>query len=450
MKRVLIVDDDMAVTNYFLVALTQTETYEPVIVNDSRGVPALLAQDHFDVIVLDLDMPDVSGVDILKHLRGEGIRTPVIVLTGVGDVELAVKSMKLGAFDYLTKPVDDDHFLEVLGEAVEHGALQRSLKELPPQPRREDLAHPAAFEAFVTSDPRMIRLFHEAERMAAGNQTVLVVGEQGTGREMLARAMHGIGARRAAPFVVADVSACAAAVLPSLLFGQAKSWRGVEGERKGLIEQAAGGTLFIDHVERMDVPVQMRLKRVIQTNEFYRERSTHVMKADARLIVGSTEDLASADYKGAFSRDLLYHLTANALRIPSLRERPGDIPLLAEHALRREAGKAGKRIEGLAPEALGFLAQFPFPGNERELESVVATAVSRCGGSRLSLDDLPACLREAAAAVGHKKLADVERDYVLQVLQHCGGDRAKAAAELGIAVPDLDRILGPENGSAPR
>lgn len=457
MKKILLVDDDVAVTNHFLVALTQTERFEPVIVNDSRGVPDLLAGERFDAIILDLDMPDVSGVDILKLMREKDLRTPVVVLTGVGDVDLAVKSMKLGAFDYLTKPVDDEHLLDVLEEAVAHGALHRTLSELPAEPKREDLAHAAAFEGFVTAHPKMIRLLHEAEKMAAGEITVLIVGERGTAREALAHAMHRVSSRRGGPFVVADALGDARDVFPAMLFGQAPGWRDAAEERQGLLEQAAGGTLFIDHIERLSLAVQLRLKRVIQTGKYYRENSTHVMTAEARLIVASTEDLASPQYKGPFSPDLLYHLTVNTLRVPSLRDRGEDIPLLVDHVMRQESRKTGKRIDACAPEVLEFLAGYAFPGNDRELESVIAGAVLRCEGERITMKDLPPCVQEpagcgeapAAEEFEPRKLAEIERDYVVRMLKFCNGDKAAAAARLGVTPRQLDQILAEKRKGTP-
>lgn len=458
MRRILIVDDDIAVTNYFRVSLAQTEEFESAVVNDARHVADLLARERFDVILLDMDMPEVSGADILKLMRENDIRTPVVVLTGVGDVDLAVKAMKLGAFDYLTKPVDDEYLLGILRQAVEFSAVHQSLNELPPQPKREDLAHRAAFEGFITQHPKMIRLLHEAEKMAAGDMTVLIIGERGTVREPLARAMHQVSRRRAGPLVAADVSAESPEVLPSVLFGQARSWGGAAEEREGLLEEAAGGTLFVDHIEHLGIPAQLRLKRVIQTGEYYRDNTTHVLTANVRLIVASTQDLASPEYKGSFSKDLLYHLMVNVLRIPPLRARREDIPLLAEHVMRREAGRAGKAACRLAPDVVGFLGRYPFPGNDRELEAMIASTVLRCESEQIALSDLPPYALEAGEGAGPtaagvfepRKLAEVEKDYVVHMLKYCGGDKKRAAAELGISVRQMDGIVANGQGPAPR
>jgi DNA-binding NtrC family response regulator len=456
-KKILIVDDDAAVTNYLLVFLTQTERFDPVIVNDSRIVPDQLAREQFDVVLLDMDMPEVSGADILKLMRQRGIQTPVVVLTGVGGVDLAVRAMKLGAFDYLTKPVDDDHLLEVLELALQQGALHRTLNELPAEPKREDLAQGAVWEGFITQDARMIRLLHEAEKMASGDMTVLIIGEHGCGREKLARAIHEASPRRSAPFAALDAAAVKSRdELPSMLFGRARVWRGETKERPGLLEGAAGGTLFLDSLERLGIPLQIRLKRVIHAGEFYREHSTRVLTADVRFIVASTRDLTVPEEELGFSKDLLYHLRVNTLRIPPLRERGEDVPMLAEHLMRREAVRAGKDIRAISSEALDALRRYPFPQNDAELALIVASAVVRETSGVITAAALPAYVREPPAGAAERivehfeprRLIDMERDYVARMIQHCGGDREKAAAELGISLSQLDTML--ETGVGPR
>jgi DNA-binding NtrC family response regulator len=455
-KKILIVDDDAAVTNYLLVFLTQTERFDPAIVNDSRIVPDLLTREQFDVVLLDMDMPEVSGTDILKLMRQRGLQTPVVVLTGVGGVDLAVRSIKLGAFDYLTKPVDDDHLLEVLELALQQGALHRTLNELPAQPKREDLAHGAVWEGFITRDARMIRLLHEAEKMASGDITVLIIGEHGCGREKLARAIHEASPRRGAPFAALDAAAVRSRdELPAMLFGRARVWQGTTKERPGLLEGAAGGTLFLDSLEQLGIPLQIRLKRVIHTGEFYREHSTRVLAADVRFIVASTLDLTLPEGELGFSKDLLYHLRVNTLRIPPLRERTDDIPVLAEHLMRREAVRAGKDVRAISSEALDALRRYPFPQNDAELALIIASAVIRETSDVITSAALPGYVREPpAGAVDRisehfepRRLIDMERDYIARMIQHCGGDREKAAAELGISLAQLDSML--ETGVGP-
>jgi DNA-binding NtrC family response regulator len=450
-KRILIIDDDVAVTNYFLVLLTQTERYEPVIVNDARRVPELLKACQFDAVILDIDMPELNGVEILRMMHERENPTPVVVLTGVGDVEPAVKAMKYGAFDYLVKPADDEHLLEVLDQAVEHGRLRRLLSALPLRPRREDLAHRAAFGSFITADPRLIRILHEAEKMALGESTIFISGELGTPRGTLALAIHRISPRRDGPFVAFDVSSAAPESATSRIFGAARAWREASEERRGLVEDAEGGTLFIDHVECLGEPAQLRLKRLIQGGEFYRDNSTAVLESNARFVAGSALELDSDEGREVFSQTLLYHLMINFLRIPPIRERRGDIRLAAGEAVRREAERMGKAVDGLEPAVLDFLERLPFPGNDAEVESVVAGAVLHCEGARVAMEDLPPCLLESMDHAFSpdsrcpRKLADVERQYVVETLESCHGDRGDAAARLGISIEQIWEIV-PEDG----
>jgi DNA-binding NtrC family response regulator len=264
MKKVLIVDDDVAVTNYFLVFLVQTGLYEPVVANDSRVVEELLARGPFDAVLLDMDMPDVSGMDILRSMRMKGDDTPVVVVTGVSDVDLAVRAMKLGAFDYLTKPVEEQHLLEVLENAIEHRTLRRTIDGLPRKLTRQGLAHPAAFQPLPTQYHGMIRLFHEAERLAASDVSIFIWGEGGTGKESMARAIHQASPRSAAPFVAVEADGQDPERLPALFFGRAGDWRGTDDETPGLLDRAERGTIFLDNIETMTMPMQVKLKRLIQ------------------------------------------------------------------------------------------------------------------------------------------------------------------------------------------
>ena len=446
MKKVLIVDDDVAVTNYFMVFLMQTEVFEPTVVNDSRKVMRLLEQEDFDVIMLDLDMPNVSGMEILDMMRSRKISVPVVILTGVNDVDLAVKSMKRGAFDYLTKPVDDEYLLEVLDNAIEHGAVHTTIDMLPKSLSREDLGNEAAFEHLPTQDPAVIRMFHQAERMAEGDLSIFIWGERGTGKESLARAVHNASPRVDRPFIAVDSGSHSAEQFSAELFGRAKEWGGRNEEVGGFLEAASGGTLFIDHIENMSLPVQVRLKRVIQTSEYYRDNSTEILKCDVRLIVASTQDLTSSMYRESFSRDLLYHLMVNSIRIPPLRERKDDIPLLARHFLDIETDRTGKEIEGFSEELLQLLKEYSFPDNVQELKNIIAFAVVNTPeGESLTPSSLSPYIRERlvpgdiSGGFTPMKLQDKVTDHVLKTMEYCGGDRKDAARLLGV---DIDRLEG--------
>ncbi len=446
MKKVLIVDDDVAVTNYFMVFLMQTEVFQPTVINDPREVEKALQQEDFDVIMLDLDMPNVSGMDILDMMNSRGINIPVLILTGVNDVDLAVKSMKRGAFDYLTKPVDDEYLLEVLDNAIEHGAVHSNIDQLPKSLSREDLGNKAAFEHLPTQDPAVIRLFHQAERMAEGDLSIFIWGERGTGKELLARAIHNASPRVDKPFIAVDSSSHSPDQFSPELFGRAKEWGSGEEELSGFLETASGGTLFVDNIENLSLPVQVRLKRVIQTNEFYRDNSTEIRKCDVRFIVASTQDLTSSKYRDSFSRDLLYHLMINSIRIPSLRERVGDIPLLARHFLQREAERTGREITGFTDELLELLKKYNYPDNVQELKNIIASAVVNSEGDTLGIESLSPYIREriipgeAAGDFVPMQLKDKISDHVRKTLEYCGGDRKNAARLLGIPAEELDEL----------
>lgn len=447
MKKVLIVDDDIAVTNYFMVFLMQTERFEPTVINDSRQVEDLLKREKFDVMMLDLDMPNISGMDILNIMRSENISIPVVILTGANDVDLAVRSMKRGAFDYLTKPVDDENLIEVLDNAIEHGAMSEKIDELSETLSPEELTNREAFDHLPTRNQDMLRLFHHAERVARGDLSVFIWGEQGTGKEHLARAIHKASPREKGPFIAVDGASHQQEDFSSELFGRDRDWGGKQEAKQGFIEAAAGGTLFIDNIECLSLPVQVRLKRVIQNSEFYRDNSTEIRKSDLRIIVSSTEDLTSKKYRDSFSRDLLYHLMVNSINIPSLRERSEDIPLLAEHFLKAELKrlKRDQNEVSFSQEFMDLLMQYSYPDNVQELQNIVAGAVVGTDGDAITPDSLSPYIREritpgeAQGEFTPSKLCEVIAEHIEKTLEYCGGNESQAAELLGVSLDELTR-----------
>ncbi len=449
MKRILIVDDDVAVTNYLMVALMQTDRFEVTVINDSRQVLETLDRSSFDIMLLDMDMPEVSGMDILRRRSERGIDIPVVVLTGVPDVNLAVKAMKLGAFDYLVKPVEDEQLVEVLESALRHHAMNRSIQQLPPELSREDLADPAAFEHVPTQDAAMIRVLHTAERMARSDMAVFISGERGTGKEALAKAIHKASPRCREPFVAVEAAAADPAQFPADFFGQARRWGGQEDERPGFLEQAGAGTLFLDNIDQLTMPMQVRLRRVVQEGEYYREASTEIRSSQARFVVSSTCDLTAKEYKGLFDRDLLYHLMVNNLVIPPLRERREDLPLLADHFLRRYRERFRRNVHSFHPSWFDALARYDFPDNVQELRSIVkASLVATDDGQPITVDALPTWIRDRIEGGAPDPLAapeplrEVEREHVQRAMRYYKGDRERTARELHITVSELDELLG--------
>lgn len=442
-KKVLIVDDDVAVTNYFMVFLMQTELFEPDVENDSRQVMDRLKDNRYDVIMLDLDMPNVTGMEILQKMRAAGIQVPVVILTGASDVDLAVRSMKHGAFDYLTKPVDDEHLLEVLDAAVEMGTMQRSIEQLPEKMAAGELDNQAAFAHLPTENEVMLTLFHEAETFAAGSLNLFIHGERGTGKKWLARAIHQASPRADRPFLALDCTTFTPDEFSAELFGRAADWKGATEDKAGVLEQVEGGTLFINNIEHMSPPVQVRLNHAIQSGEFYRDNSTEIRACDARFIMSSTHDLTSSRFHETFSRDLLYHVTTNSLKIPALRERPCDVPLLAKHFLEEENRRNNKNITEISDEFLALLKDYFFPGNVQELRKLIMAAVALTTDDVLDVDDISNYSRErlTLGAFAHgfepRTLQDVIRSHVVDTVRYCEGDRKEAARFLDITEEEL-------------
>lgn len=452
MNKVLIVDDDVAVTNYFMVFLMQTERFESTVVNDSREVEALLQRETFDVIMLDLDMPNVSGIDILNMMRSKAVKTPVIILTGANDVDLAVKSMKRGAFDYLTKPVDDEHLIKVLDNAIEHGAISKKIDQIPVTLSQEELKDKKNFEHLPTVNPDMILLFRNAERVAKCDLSIFIWGEQGTGKESLAKSIHQTSLRADGPFVAVDCTAHRQIDLSSELFGRAKDWNGRHDEKQGFIEAAAGGTLFIDNIDYLELPVQAKLKRVIQNSEFYRDNSLDIQKSNVRIIVSSTCDLTSSKYHDTFSRDLLYHLMVNSMKIPPLRARAEDIPLIIDYFLKQELTKLNRESSDLSvsKDLLNLLMQYSYPDNVQELQNIIACAVIGTKGNEITLDTLSPYIRGKIAPEGTYSdfspatLKDIILEHIEGTIKYCGGNIDQIAELLDISVDEVRAYL-PEN-----
>ena len=449
MKKILIADDDVAVTNYLMVFLMQTGEFEPTVVNDSRDVAGILDRENFDILLLDMDMPNVSGLDILQSMREQGDDTPVVVLTGVSDVDLAVNAMKLGAFDYLLKPVDDEKLITVIESAIDQGIINRTIEQLPSALTRDELKHKAAFDDFPTQNQNMIRMLHQAEKIADSDLSIFIWGESGTGKEAIARAIHNAGPRQNGPFIAIDAKSQDPEDFPAFFFGQAKGWSGSKDETHGILEVADGGTMFLNNIDALSLPMQVRLKRVIQNGEYYRESSARILNIDVRMIVSSTHDLTSPEYADTFQRDLLYHLMVNSISIPPLRERCDDVPLLADWFLKEEAEKAGKEITGYTDGFIDILRHYDFPDNVQELRTIIASAVVHEDSGVLTESSIPSFIIERIKpsaevpepAFHPRKLDSVVKEHVMRTLEFYNNDIEKAADALGVLPEEIDRIV---------
>jgi len=448
MYEVMIVDDDMAVANYLMVFLSQQEVYHPTVVSDPHQVLELMNVQRFDAVILDIDMPGLSGIDLLNAFDERELTTPVVVLSGVNDAELAVRSLKLGAFDYLAKPVEDDYLLDVLGRAVSSRTLRSRLEQLPSRLSRRDLDHEEVFARLKSRHPKMIRIFHQVEKMAAGNLNIFIHGELGTGRRTLARVIHEASPRREHPFVAVNAASHDPEQFAASLFGVAEGWQGAPEEQTGYLDQAHRGTLFIANIGRMPKAVQHRLDRVLRTGESYREGSAELHSVDTRLITASSRDLTADSYDDSFFRQLLYHLRTNVVNLPPLRLLPEDIPLLAEHFLAKEARAAGRGEIHLDPELATLLKGYHFPGNHEELRDIIATTIRKLDGDTMTVTSLPHYIlrrirhgREEAGGFMPRPLDEAIRDHVVRTVKFLNGDRKVASEKLGIGLDEVSAHL---------
>jgi DNA-binding NtrC family response regulator len=385
-------------------------------------------------------MPVVTGMEVLRHVRRSHPDLEVVVITGVGDVELAVESMKLGAYDYLCKPVEPDRLIGCLDRALERSRMGEELRRVREKGGKHGPRFQEAFKDFVTQSRGLLRTMSEVERIALSNNSVLIRGESGTGKELVARAIHQIGGRADKPFITVNAPAFASALFDSQFFGHERgAFTGAESAASGVFEEADGGTLFLDEIGDIELPVQSKLLRVLQSGEYYRLGSTRKRGADVRILSATNTDLDKAIEAGRFRRDLYYRLSISSILLPPLRERKGDVELLAYHFLDKYCAANGKVIRSIAEEVMEILEGHDFPGNVRELENVIASAVVLETGETLSLSSLAPPLRAAAARSGivprevRRTLADMEAEHIRAVMESTSGNRSAAARILGIS-----------------
>ncbi|HZD54974.1 MAG TPA: sigma-54 dependent transcriptional regulator [Candidatus Aquicultoraceae bacterium] len=441
MNRILILDDDQAVLNYFRVLLLQTGRFEVEALSDSTKAFGAIDSGGFDLLLLDMDMPGVTGREVLEHVRRDHPGLEVVIITGVEDVELAVESMKMGAYDYLCKPVDDSRLLTTLDRALERSRLRGEIDRLRDRIGLEGLAHREAFQGILTQDRRFVRTLRKVEQIAASDNNVLIWGESGTGKELVARAIHRIGRRRDRAFVAVNAGTLASELFASEFFGHDRgAFTGAVRAKAGLFEEADGGILFLDEIGELELPVQAKLLRVLQSGEYFRLGSTRERGADVRIVAATNKDLEAEIARGRFRRDLYYRLNISSIYLLPLRDRRGDVELLAHHFLEKHARLNGKSTAGISDEVMALLEGYDYPGNVRELENIIAGAVVLETGGALGRHSLPPYLVKAVARAepsvppeARKTLEELEAEHVRAVLVHAGGNRTAAAAVLGIS-----------------
>jgi DNA-binding NtrC family response regulator len=442
-RKILIIDDEQAVLNFLNVLLMQAGTYHVDILQDSRQALDRLHKGAYDLLLLDMDMPHVTGLDILQGIEKQGIDLETIVLTGVEDVELAVSAMKAGAYDYLKKPVDNDLLLITMDRAIERKAMRQELAELKMDVRWESLENPSLFESIITRSQKMIKIFRWVENLAMTSTSVLIMGESGTGKELIARAIHKASARSEKPFIAVNAGVFAQELFASEFFGHIRgAFSGAYQDKKGFLEEAEAGTLFLDEIGELPMEAQVKMLRVLQDGEYFRVGSTKLMRSDVRLLAATNKNLWEEIEKGLFRRDLFFRLNVNTLSLPPLREREGDIALLSRHFLRRYCEQNNRKIGSLSREVLELLEHYSFPGNIRELQNIIQSAALFEQSEILRLSSLPSQFLEMVRkpvpssqddAERLLTLEELERNHIRKVLEASGANNTKAAQILGIS-----------------
>ena len=442
---ILIVDDDRNTREGLQRALQRRYTVR--LAEDATRALDLLADNEVDVLLSDLRMPGLDGMGLLRRVQAQHPATICILLTAYGSVETAVEAMKQGAYDFLVTPVNLDH-LELL--------LERALRSRDMESRNRDLQSQLdqkyGMESIVGDSPPMQHVFDIIRQAAPTSATVLIQGPSGTGKELVAHAIHRLSTRVNGPFIAVHCAALSPTLLESELFGHEKgAFTGAATRRKGRFELADGGTLFLDEISEIEPATQVKLLRVLEERCFERVGGNEPVEVDIRLIAATNRDLRELIAQGKFREDLFFRLNVVDIFLPPLSERASDIPMLCEHFLRECAERNGKPAPGITPDALNLLTVYPWPGNVRELRNTIEKMVVLGRGEKLTARDVPAVIREigrehlpalrAAASVAGGSLADMERERILAVLRKHDGNRSLAAIELGITRRTVHRKL---------
>jgi DNA-binding NtrC family response regulator len=436
MKQILIVDDDTAHRTMLKVNLVSAG-YNTIEADDGDRVLPILAEHDVDLILMDLKMKRMDGLETIKLLRNRGRREPVIVITAFSSVESAVEAMKQGAMDYVTKPVDIEALKLVLNKALDFEALREENEEL-----KKRLGEQFDFGNIIGRSPAMQRVFETLSLVAPSDATVLITGESGTGKELIASALHHNSNRKNGPFIKVNCASLHENLLESELFGHEKgAFTGADSRRLGRFEMADGGTLFLDEIGDMSPQTQAKILRVLQEGEVERLGGNTTITVDVRLVAATHRNLNRMVEEGTFRQDLFFRLSVVPIALPPLRKRIEDIPTLANFFLNKYAKKNKKDIKGFHPQALMLLARYSWPGNIRELENTIERAVILCLGEQITPRELPPQMLPDDIAITDTTIAtqsgltlkDMEREAIRATLKQTDGNKSRSAKLLGIA-----------------
>jgi len=442
-KAKILIAEDEKTQRDLLEGFLKKEGFFVDAVANGREALQKLEGNFYDIALIDYKMPEFDGHQTLHEIRRLYPELPAVMMTAYGTVEAAVASMKEGALDYLTKPIDLDELLLIFKKVIEHSNLIRENKEL-----RAQLQERYTFHNIVYGSPKMEEVMGLVARVAPSQATVLIRGESGTGKELVAHAIHYASPRSGRPLVNVNCSAIPETLLESELFGHEKgAFTGAAQRRIGRFEEADGGSIFLDEIGDLAPGTQIKLLRILQEKEFQRVGSNFNLKTDVRVIAATHRDLEEAMKKGEFREDLYYRLNVISIHLPSLRERREDIPLLIDYFLKKYSKQNQKSISDISKEARNLLLHYPYPGNVRELENFIERAVVLCRGEIITTQDLPFHLQEGKPERQWEfqkrvkslpeSLEEVERDLIVKALHQHQGIQTKAAENLGIS----ERVL---------
>ncbi len=444
MSTILIVDDEKNILSGLSCAFLD-EGYDVLTASNGKEAWELLSKSNVDLVITDLRMPVMTGDELIRRITSSYPMLPVIALTGHGTIENAVETMRDGAIDFFTKPVDLDKLIMVVRKTLLSSMLQAQNKKLTEE--IEKLKKQNGYSKMIGKSGKLSRLTNVINQIAPTNASVLISGESGTGKELVAEAIQSLSNRADKPFIKVHCASLSSTLLESELFGHEKgAFTGAIKEKKGRFELADGGTLFLDEIGEIDAQTQVKLLRVLQEFEFERVGGEKTIKVDVRVIAATNRNLLEEVKKGNFREDLYYRLAVVRLQVPSLRERKEDIDLLASEFLKQVSEKEGKNIEGFSQSARKALNDYSWPGNIRELRNSIESAVAMAKGKVINLEDLPSYVR------GNMKrsfvtlelpieLEDAEKLIILETIGYCRGNKTKAAETLKIGRKTLHRKL---------
>jgi DNA-binding NtrC family response regulator len=441
-KKILVVDDEAPLRDILQRGLTQMGGFLIEVAQNGQEAIEKVEKDIFDLILTDLMMPEMDGMELLKIIKVTRPEMPVIMMTAYGSIDTAVEAMKIGANDYITKPVDLRDLLLRITKVLEENRLVQENRLL-----RMELRKKFQFSNIIGKSRKMQEIFSLIEKVSSSNSTVIIYGGSGTGKELVAKAIHYNSPKADHPFIPFNCSAIPETLVESELFGHTKgAFTGAVQTKKGLFEEANGGTLFLDEIATVLPSVQVKLLRVLQEKEVMKIGSTERTKIDVRMIAATNEDLEANMKNGKFREDLFYRLHVFPIVLPDLRERREDIPLLAYHFLDQSSKEAKKEIKGISKEAMNLLLEYSWPGNVRELENAIERAVIMADGEFLAPHDLPRDLTEGFSflirkgAKDRKSLDEIKAEYITQILKETNGNKKTAADILKVNPRTLYRF----------